>query len=84
VRLQSYLSMPHNFQVFDTHPSIATAFRECVQFIQDVTTGRTVETEMKAVNEKGVIEQTPLDLEKYPVTATKEEVHLKFDTSNSS
>jgi hypothetical protein len=76
VRLQNYKSMPHVFQIFQKHPSTETCFREYARFIKDVTDtgGNGIETELRYVNGKGQVEETALDLEKYNVGFTKEEV----------
>src|SRR5579859_7027900 len=75
VRLQNYKSMPHVFKIFLKHPSTETCFREYARFIQDVTTSKGgIETELRFVNGKGVIETTKMDLDKYKVGFTKEEV----------
>lgn len=67
--------MPHVFQIFANHPSTETCFREYARFIKDVTTvGKGIESELRYVNGKGQIETTELDLEKYNVGFTKEEV----------
>ena len=75
VRLQNYLAMPHVFQIFDKHPCTRTCFREYAKFIDDVTSGNIIETQMNIFNGKGIIQDEPLDLEQYPITFTREEVH---------
>ena len=74
LRLQNYLAMPHLFQIFQKHVSAVTVFREYGLFIRDVTKGRRIGTEMRNVSGKGIIEETPLDLEQYPVLFSKQEV----------
>jgi hypothetical protein len=74
VRLQNYLAMPHVFQIFEKHPSTHTVYLEYARFIKEVTNGKIIETEMRIVNGKGMIQDGPLDLKQYPVTFTKEEV----------
>src|SRR5579859_6427601 len=74
VRLQNYKSMPHVFQIFQKHPSTETCFREYSRFIKDVTSEKGIETEMRYVNGRGRIEESELDLEKFNVGFTKEEV----------
>lgn len=71
VRLQNYLAMPHVFQVFEKHPSARTSFREFTNFVQEVTSGKIIDTQMNAVNGKGIFEDEPLDLDQYPITFTK-------------
>ena len=66
--------MPHVFQIFEKHPSTYTVFREYARFIKEVTGGKIIETEMKIVDGKGIIQEDPLDLEQYPVLFTKDEV----------
>jgi len=74
VRLQNYLAMPHVFQIFLKHPSTKASFRECSKFINDVTSGKTIETEFQFLKGKGIIEDTPLKVETYQISFTKEEV----------
>jgi hypothetical protein len=71
--------MPHVFQIFQKHPSTETCFREYARFIKDVTSGKGIETEMRYVDGKGGIEESELDLEKFGVGFTKEEVFYFWD-----
>ena len=71
--------MPHVFQIFRKHPSTETSFREYSRFIKDVTSGKGTETEMRYVDGKGRVEATELDLEKFNVGFTKEEVFLFWE-----
>ena len=84
LRLQNYIAMPHVFQIFQKHPSTHTSFREYAKFITDVTSGKTIETQMNIVNGKGVIEEYPLDLEQYPTAYTREEVNRTSNVSHNS
>src|SRR5271170_1025102 len=76
VRLQNYLAMPHVFQMFLKHPSTKTCFREFAKFINDVTNGKSIETEFQIVNGRGIIEDVPLKIEGYQISFTTEEVLL--------
>jgi hypothetical protein len=84
IRLQNYMSMPHVFQMFRTHPSVNTSFKEFARFIKDVTNGTQVETQISFINGKGVADKHPLDLEKYSVTYSKAEVCLDIELSDVS
>ena len=75
VRLQDYLAMPHVFQIFQKHPCTRKSFQEFARFIKEVTNGEVIQTDMKIINGKGIMEEKQLNLEQYPVTFTKEEVH---------
>ena len=74
MRLQNYKSMPHVFPMFPKHPSTNTCYKEWARFINEVTSGEKIETALQMVNGKGIIENTPLDLERYHVGFTKEQV----------
>jgi hypothetical protein len=80
IRLQNYMSMPHVFQIFRTHPSSNTSFKEFARFIKDATDRKRVETQISFVNGKGIADKDPLDLEKYSVTYSKAEVCLEIET----
>jgi hypothetical protein len=84
IRLQNYMSMPHVFQMFRTHPSVNTSFKEFARFIKDVTSGKQVQTQISFVNGNGVADKDPLDLEKYSVTYPKAEVYLETEVSDVS
>jgi hypothetical protein len=84
VRLKNYMSMPHVFQMFRTHPSVKMSYREFAKFIKEVTNGNPIETQMSLVNVKGITEKESLNLEKYSVTFTKEEVRSRPVLSDSS
>jgi hypothetical protein len=77
VRLRNYMSMPHVFQMFKSHPSVNMSYREFAKFIKEVTNGKPIETQMSFVNGKGITEKVSLDLKKYSVTFTKEEVRSR-------
>jgi hypothetical protein len=74
IRLQNYLAMPHVFQIFHTHPSTQTSFQQYGRFIKEVTSGKSIQTQMQIVNGKGILEDHQLDLKQYPISFTKEEV----------
>ena len=74
VRLQNYIAMPHVFQIFQKHPSTHASFREYAKFIKEVTSGKAIESEMRIVSGKGVIEEQPLNFGQYPTSYTKEQV----------
>ncbi len=82
--MQNYIAMPHVFQIFQKHPSTNTSFREYAKFITDVTGAKTIETRMNIVNGKGIIEEYPLDLDKYPTAYTNEGVNRTSNVSDNS
>jgi len=73
VRLQSYLSMPHAFVLFENHPCTIKCYEELAKFIENVTTGKKIDSCLEIVSGKGVI-VGPLDVEKYPVAFSKSQV----------
>jgi hypothetical protein len=77
VILQSYLSMPHVFVVFDKHPSTQACYREMAQFVMEVTSGHTIETKMQVVNGKGEISEMHMNLRE-PVFSKSEVSFLPF------
>jgi len=66
--------MPHVFQMFKG-PAVERSFAEYAKFIHDVTTSDgKIQTELQIFNGKGVLLETPLDFENYPIAVTKERV----------
>jgi hypothetical protein len=78
LRLQKYQSMPHVWQMFPKHVASQASFKQFAKFIGEVTDGKSIQTEMRIVNGKGVLQEGTFDLEKYPVQFTREEVHKTF------
>jgi len=76
IRLQTYVAMCHVFQMFPHHPCTLASFYELRKFIYEATSGAQIESEMRIVDGQGRIQEDPLDLDKYPITITKEEVHF--------
>jgi len=80
VKLQVYESMPHVFFLFEGHPCSKTGFSELVKFTNAATSSKLMETELQFVNGKGVVRDTPLRSDDYPVFYAKTEVgfHLSL------
>ena len=74
VHLQSYLSMPHAFVLFENHPCTKKCYEELAIFIEKIVNGKKIDSCLEIVNGKGVI-AGPLDTEKYPIAFTKAEVN---------
>ena len=80
VHLQSYLSMPHAFVLFEDHLCALKCYEELAKFVDKVTTGKKIDACLEIVDGKGVI-VGPLDLDKYPVAFSKSEVHRYYTFS---
>jgi len=74
VKLQVYESMPHVFFLFEGHPCSKTGFSELAKFTIAATSDKLMETELQFVDGKGVVGDSPLRLDDYPVSYTKTEV----------
>jgi hypothetical protein len=73
VYLQNYSSMPHDFLMFESHPSAKACYRETVEFVNKVTTGQILDTHMTLITGRGRVKSN-LDLKEYPIYYSKEEV----------
>jgi len=82
IRLQTYVAMCHVFQMFAQHPCTFTSFYELRKFIIEATSGAKIQSEMRIVDGYGRIQEEPLDLDKYPTTITKEQVHMLLPQVN--
>lgn len=76
--------MPHVFLLFENHPCTKRAYSELAKFIKDVTSGKTIESRMEVVNGKGIREEQPLDLERFPIMFSKSQVLFNGALNNSS
>ena len=79
MRLQVYKSMPHVFFLFEEHPCSKTGYSELAKFINAATSDKCMETQLQLVNAKGVVTESPLRSEDYPVSYTKTEVLLSLN-----
>jgi hypothetical protein len=70
--------MVHVFQMFERHPCAQTSLHEIARFIEDATSGAKIKTEMRIVDGHGRMQDTPLEVEKYPTTFTREEVNPSY------
>ena len=76
--------MPHAWVIFEKHPSTEICYKEIAKFTKAVITGQGIETAMEIVNGKGEIEETPLNVESYPVDFSKPDVLTVSDYTDNS
>jgi hypothetical protein len=82
VRLQIYLSMPHVFPVFSSHPSAKTCYKEIGDFIKTVVHGESFESCAEIIKGDGIIERGEFDLERYSINFDKPQVLCFYDVVN--
>jgi hypothetical protein len=64
--------------MFEQHPCTKTSLHEVARFIEDATSGAKIETEMRIVDGRGRIQDTPLELDEYPTTFSRQEVYPPY------